>query len=268
MASYAEVAARGIRKSTVTSVTSVTSVTAAHDKDLYDKAEMMMRLLSHSIPPSANGFDARLFYTQYYSYVIMTPELVRAIAHIVAAAKGPTIEVLAGTGLLTYFVNNELYKKGVSTRVQASDLFFDTPNRRFFGKEADAAPCGVLTMDAIEHIRTVKPTVVIMSWPPYGSDLALRVVQEMVNQSKERISSYDPTGVGSTTLIYMGEGYWGCCADDAFFQLVEQFESDNQVVLDSGEVFDYKKYISWRGYGDHLTVYHLDRPKSKTVSKK
>jgi hypothetical protein len=194
---------------------------------------------------SVMDFTKRNMYSTMFSYPVLTNELVNAIAAVLNEVEnGPIIEVVAGTGWLSYFCNAALERMGSVKRISVSDLAVKQDSS-WFNRGGIYAPTDygdIVELDAVSHIQFAKPTTVIMSWPPMKSDVAFRVVKEMLAQK-------------SSTLIYLGEGAGGCCANNDFFVLTHFFKSVHKEINQS--------HIRWYGQYDYVWVYKLDQPAHK-----
>lgn len=60
-------------------------------------------------------------------------------------------------------------------------------------------------MEAIEKYKEIV-NCIILSWPEYESDLAARVLEKCLEYN--------------ISMIYIGEDYGGCTADDEFFDMM------------------------------------------------
>lgn len=67
----------------------------------------------------------------------------------------------------------------------------------------------IVKSDAVEYIKNNDNDLIIMSWPDYTKPFAYNIWQNMRK---------------SQTLIYIGEGYGGCTADDDFHKTVQKYE--------------------------------------------
>ena len=88
----------------------------------------------------------------------------------------------------------------------------------------------VARMDAAEAVTMGgAPWTLLLSWPPFDSDVGERMLRAY-------------TG---SRVIYIGEGYGGCCGNDAMF---EAFEQNWQEVATH-------RPIQYYGIHDYITVY-------------
>jgi len=158
--------------------------------------------------------DLREKYISYYGYTILSWSLIFEIAYFIIQKRiTNVIEVMAGRGYMTYFVNvalEFLQNGSYDTRVVASDLELGD-NNKYFGANsphnlmANNAPISrelLLTLDATTHITQAKPKMMIMSWPPYNESGALDALDAFVKN-------------GGKYFMYFGEPM-GCCGDELF----------------------------------------------------
>ncbi len=126
------------------------------------------------------------------------------------------LEVMAGRGWLAKALSDE----GVEV-VATDDNSWDNKH----SKAASVFP--VRPMDAVEAALGIEADVLIMSWPPYGDDIATRVLE-----------AWGESG----PIVYIGEGKGGCNAPDSFFQ---HWRSLSDVVI---------PLASWDGLHDGVDI--------------
>jgi 16S rRNA G966 N2-methylase RsmD len=92
-------------------------------------------------------------------------------------------------------------------------------------------------LDAIDAVKKYAKEVdlIVMSWPPYDENIGYKVLREMNRQNK------------NARMIYIGEGWGGCTADDEFFQHFEEIE-------DEGFNEAANKFQAWEGIHDRLIL--------------
>lgn len=78
----------------------------------------------------------------------------------------------------------------------------------------------------------------LLSWPPYGDPFA-----------KEALDEWERAG--GTRLIYIGETYGGCCADDDFFAAVGQ-HYDDECCEGAWKMVDTIGLPQWMGIHDEV----------------
>lgn len=126
-----------------------------------------------------------------FGFVYITNDWLQPFLRFLSGKK--VLEVMAGTGALSkVLLDNRI-------DIRATDDM-SWHERRNWTTYTD-----VENLDAVEAVKKYNNVdYIIMSWPPYESPIALRVLQTM------RI--YNP----KASIIYIGEGYGGCTADDDF----------------------------------------------------
>lgn len=92
-------------------------------------------------------------------------------------------------------------------------------------------------LEAAAAVSKYRNRNVFMAWPPYDDSMALRVAQRMS---------------GGRFLIFVGEDYGGCTANDDFFHyLTKEFERLKEDVT----------IPSWDGICDNVSVYKKNKIK-------
>lgn len=91
-----------------------------------------------------------------------------------------------------------------------------------------------VTQGSTEALAMHPDRALMLCWPPYGKELAVEALMQYLGD----------------TVVYIGEGAGGCCADDAFFSLLEhRFE----------EVAFLNDHTQWSGIHDYITIYRRKR---------
>ncbi len=110
-----------------------------------------------------NGGGRWIF--QFYSREFVS-ELARIVNGILEGSvrTGPVLEVMAGDGVLTEALRPHLTRPIVATDAKT-------------GRSRIAHPKWVTTMDAVSAVMELRPAVVLMSWEPFFSDTAVRIVE-------------------------------------------------------------------------------------------
>ena len=179
-------------------------------------------------------FVAQRKYTKYFSWVLFNWTLIDIIADAIKGTTGPVIEVCAGAGWLSYFIN------AVSeVKVTPSDICVQHDQRTWFKKEYSYAPIEIVKLGAIEHVQLVQPAVLLLSYPDYGNNDACQTIIRFVE-------------LGGEQLIYYGEMLGGCCANDNFFDFLSGYTST---------VIDMSTLPCWWGLHNQLVIYHFKKPK-------
>lgn len=184
-------------------------------------------------------FDSRNFNRYRYIFIkIMgfaniTKEFIRSLKEKVIG-NGKCLEIMCGTGVFSKALQEEGVEV-IATDNYCIDYGFETRH------------LDVEEIDCLDAIRKYGKDVdyVICSWIPYNSPIgyeALKLMNEVNPDCK---------------MISINEPYGGCCADDNFFNHVEElmsFSNDNNNFFnwDTGE--DTVYYRTWEGIHDYVSV--------------
>jgi hypothetical protein len=182
----------------------------------------------------------RIAYTQRYSWVILSWNLIYKVAFTLKDAEGPIIEVFAGTGWFAYFLNAVFATErfaNLNKTVVASDLSSKADSKKF-GRFGVYAPVEPIVMDAIQHVVQVAPKTIIMFWPDYNDDIALKTIRAFIM-------------MGGNKLLYCGESKGGCCATDQFFDLIGKCQSTL--------IIPYSEFDRWQKTTDVCLLYEFDK---------
>lgn len=63
--------------------------------------------------------------------------------------------------------------------------------------------CEIIKTDATQYVKNIQNSLIIMNWPDYNSDFAYQIASNTHE---------------SNILLYIGEDYGGCTANDKFFE--------------------------------------------------
>ncbi len=96
-------------------------------------------------------------------FQIFTQEFIDSLASLLENEDGPILEVMAGDGKLTEFLQSR-----VNAKIVATDSKRDSQDIAY--------PKWVVDLDALEAVKEVDPSVVIMCWEPLYSDIGLTMV--------------------------------------------------------------------------------------------
>lgn len=171
-------------------------------------------------PFTGKYIDIRNKYINKFGFPLFAENWVKPLAKWIG--NRPCLEIMAGSGYLSYALN----KYGVN--IKATDNYS-------WQKKLDMTQkyYRVENMDAVEAVLKYGKDVkfVICSWP-YMDNTAFRALMAM-----ERVNF-------NCRMIYIGEGYAGCTADDNFFEYQEvcNVEGFNKAV---------SAYRSWTGVHDY-----------------
>ncbi len=170
-------------------------------------------------------FSLRNKFIKYMGFLLLSKEWITALSRWIGNQS--CLEVMSGTGALAYC----LIKEGVS--IIATDDY---------SREKTCGENGVLwdnnrmwthveNLDAIKAVEKYGKNVdvIIMSWPPYNDEIAVKVLWKM--------REFNP----SCIMLYVGEGEGGCTANDEFFSVFEEIEEE-RFSEDKG------KYQKWQGF--------------------
>ncbi len=168
------------------------------------------------------NFQYREKYIKKFGFVLWNETILNDLSNFLENKS--VLEVGAGSG----FLSSELLKRNVE--ITASDVQV-THNSYGFKKFY----CNVIESSAINMMNKDIFDVIIMSWPNYESNFAY----DVANNLKE-----------NQQLVYIGEGYGGCTANDNFFDFVE--EKFQKVKHDLN-----KNFTNWSGIHDKISVFQL-----------
>jgi len=165
-----------------------------------------VKMKAQDLGISLDWYDIRVEAVRLCGFPILTTRfmdaMVDSIQYLTGKDKPAVLDPMAGTGAMAKCLND----RGVFTR--ATDLFID--REMFNSYNNQWMP--VMEMDAIaalEHFAIDSIDLVIMSWPDYESPIAADVMKWLAD--------YKP----DMPVIYIGEPYGGCTADEEFFDLIE-----------------------------------------------
>jgi len=139
------------------------------------------------------------------------------------------LEVGAGTGFLSKLLQD------VGLDVTPTDKSIENNQYGFSKKHTD-----IIEVDSIKHLKdnNSKYDMVIMSWPDYSSSFANNILKNMTQ---------------GQILMYIGEGYGGCTANDDFYDKLENCAS-----LLEKETSLYKPAnLAWFGIHDRVKLYKI-----------
>ena len=122
-----------------------------------------------------------------YSWAIPTHEIIKEMVGFIK--NDVTIEIGCGTALWTYLLKKE------GCQIIPVDLI-------------SSANCftNIIQGDAISSINKFAADVLILIWPPYNNSMAHDSLKDF----------------GGDRVIYIGESFYGCTADDKFHELLEK----------------------------------------------
>ncbi len=144
--------------------------------------------------------NKREVHVRKQSWFILTEHVVKTLVSLLGSDK--TVEVFSGTGLLTYHLLQERppgsITKAYDNRSYGRSNWDDwrAYKRPYAGSQKNCFMVPIKTFDSV-----------IMTWPSYNKNHAYRIAKKMVK---------------GQTLYYQGELQGGCCADDTFFEYLDE----------------------------------------------
>jgi len=169
--------------------------------------DRIQQMISHAV-----GRDTLV---REYSWSVPTEEAINMIAKY-----SPIIEVGAGTGYWASLIT------AAGGKVDCYDLHPPGISDNSYRHEIQHHP--ILPVSWLKWENTTSKSL-LLSWPPYDSPMGLDTLRKYRGD----------------TLIYIGEGQYGCCAGDNFFE-----ELDEKWIEVEG-----CNLPQWDGIHDHLTIY-------------
>ena len=172
-------------------------------------------------------FAIRDIYTTYLGFPLLNKELIETLSDVIGNKR--VLEVASGSG----FVSKYLSDAGVNIR--ATDIcYWDW--KKSIGK--NPRPLEFLKdhpielIDGISAIEKYKDEtdMVLMTWPPLGSSFAANVLNDCIKYK--------------LPLIYCGEDWGGCTADDDFFELADKECIIRNICTETNVPFNYI-YDEW-----------------------
>jgi len=124
-------------------------------------------------------------------YQIYSKEFIRDLAELIqemlvsCKGQGPILEVMAGDGLLSKYIEPFISKQLIATDAKTS-------------RDMIQFPKSVEKIDALEAIQKYNPILIIMSWEPYFSDIS----QNVVNTGIPTIWIGDPNACAVSSSIH------------------------------------------------------------------
>lgn len=162
--------------------------------------------------------------SEYFIWGMPCKEAVQGIKDLVKTDK--CLEIYAGTGYLSKWLI-EANVQLVSTDIKEQTEYYQWFNNMHY-------------IEASQALRVVDAKYVILSWPTYDCNSAYQAIQYMKPGQK---------------LIYIGEGFGGCTADDMFHGDLE----------DQSKWKEIEHTIPWFRYSAiHDSIYIYERLESPT----
>lgn len=166
-------------------------------------------------------------YIRQYGFYIVSEGFIENTVNFFG--KSRILEVGAGSG----FLSACLQSSGID--IIPTDVHL-TDNRYGFKKLYTE----VLEEDSVKYLKNNRDNfdTLLMSWPNYSSTFAYKIVKNMAP---------------GQTLIYIGEGYGGCTADDNFFDYMEKH---SEVLELETNKFNESSF-SWAGIHDRVQIFKM-----------
>lgn len=152
-------------------------------------------------------FEFRHQYTKKYGFTLIDKRWISTLINTVIK-DGKVLEVMGGSGYLSWALN----KMGVNDIICTDNYSWANGTKPEW---LNSIPFEVESLDAIEAIKKYGKDIdfLLMSWP-YMDSLAYDVLMTLREVNPK------------ATLIYIGEDYGGCTANDDFFEAVEYINRD------------------------------------------
>lgn len=179
---------------------------------------------------SFESFQERRKFQTNFSWAIPTP---KAIKSIVDFAAGEVIyEIGAGKGYWAYFINEMGGKIKCFDNPDCVYDYFESPKKNDCGQNIATAdelktfyPVDFCTPKGVVD-KCKDANILMFCWPEYDKKWAYEYLKK----------------IQPDKLIYIGEEFGGCCANDDFFKYIEK----------KYEEYGYTDIPQWYGLHDYL----------------
>lgn len=173
-------------------------------------------------------YTIRQYYIKHFGFTLINEDFLYDISDYLKDKK--VVEIGAGTG----FLSKKLNDNGI--QITAVDQVASDANS--YGFQKNHFP--IFIDSGEEYLKTVGKSfdTVLLSWPNYDTPFATSILQSM-SQGQE--------------LIYIGEGYGGCTADDSFWDLLETKASPNEKATQKLK----RHFASFPGIHDRPYVFNI-----------
>ena len=146
--------------------------------------------------PEISNFYIRDICVNLQGFSIVTKNVAKELAAYIGDRK--CLEIMAGLGAWSYALKQE----GVD--IISTDLKVETNSTFALGREWTE----VEKLDCVEAIKKYNRSVVICSWPRYGSPF-VEATKQLLNTPEAE-------------MIHIGEGYGGCCLKEKEWDEIEK----------------------------------------------
>lgn len=140
-------------------------------------------------------FKIREKYTKDFGFYLVSKPFLKICSDLFKDMN--ILEVGAGTGFLSYQLQKlDLHVTAIDQKIQNNTYGFQ---KTYFD---------IIEDDAIDFLKNHSEfDLIIMSWPNYNTSFAYNILKNMRPKQK---------------LLYIGEGFGGCTANDHFFDLLTE----------------------------------------------
>ena len=160
----------------------------------------------------AHIYTLRKTIIKYMGFVLISKDWINDLSQWIG--KRNCLELMSGLGALSYGLRMQgvgiIATDNYSWREKANgeDSLLWNDNKMWTYVE------NLGTLESIEKYGK-NVDIIIMSWPPYDDEIAVKVLKKM--------RDINP----SCIMIYIGEGKGGCTANDEFFTMFEKIEDES-----------------------------------------
>ena len=188
---------------------------------------------------SVENFQKRRKFQSNFSWAIPSAKAVKSIVDF--SGNETIYEIGAGKGYWAYFIDKMKGKIKCFDNPECVFNYFQSPKKNNYGQNiADISefktfyPVDFCTpIDVVQRCKDAK--VLMFCWPEYNKSWAYEYLKKIKPEK----------------LIYIGEGYGGCCADNSFFDYIKKCYDE----------YGFTSIPQWDGLHDYLTFYTKKRRK-------
>lgn len=160
----------------------------------------------------AHIYSLRRKVIEHMGFVLISKEWIKDLSQWIGKRK--CLELMSGLGALSY----GLRMQGVNIIATDNYSWKETTNGDdSLLRNDNKTLTHVENLGALEAVEKYGRNVdiIIMSWPPYDGEIAVKVLKKM--------RDINP----SCIMIYIGEGKGGCTANEEFFTIFEKIEDES-----------------------------------------